>query len=128
MIGYEDLFPTYEEWSVDAHEAMPGHHLQVQGHLEHFLDNCGGAIAWLDGLTSYTGFKEGWAIYAEYPLIGRDTDTYADEPMQKYGMLKWLVWRSIRLIVDPGLNHFGMKRDEVIDYFKHYAWDNSSSP
>ena len=38
------------------------------------------------------------------------------------------VWRSIRLIVDPGLNHFGMKRDEVIDYFKHYAWDNSSFP
>lgn len=155
--------------------------LQVQGHLEHFLDRCGGAIAWLDGRTSYTGFKEGWALYAEYPLIGRDTDMYVDEPMQKYGMLKWLVrihkpqqsrhiycfcfirtqsfwygyvrylsfsvaaidchchtvivkflmsflfkvWRSIRLIVDPGLNYFGMKRDKVLDYFKNYAWAES---
>ena len=36
------------------------------------------------------------------------------------------VWRSIRLIVDPGLNHFGMKRDEVLDYFKNYTWDESS--
>ena len=35
------------------------------------------------------------------------------------------VWRSIRLIVDPGLNYFGMKRDEVLDYFKNYAWAES---
>ena len=65
--------------------------VQIQGNLEHFRDSCGGVIAWLDGLTSYTGFKEGWALYSEYPLIGGDTDTYNDEPMQKYGMLKWLV-------------------------------------
>ena len=30
-------------------------------------------------------------MYAEYPLIGRDTNAYDDEPMQKYGMLKWMV-------------------------------------
>ena len=35
------------------------------------------------------------------------------------------VWRSIRLIVDPGLNYFGMKRDKVLDYFKDYAWAES---
>lgn len=35
------------------------------------------------------------------------------------------VWRSIRLIVDPGLNYFGMKRDEVLDYFKNYTWAES---
>lgn len=35
------------------------------------------------------------------------------------------VWRSIRLIVDPGLNYFGMKRDQVLDYFKNYAWAES---
>lgn len=36
------------------------------------------------------------------------------------------VWISIRLIVDPGLNYFGMKRNEVLGYFKNYTWDESS--
>lgn len=36
------------------------------------------------------------------------------------------VWISIRLIVDPGLNYFGMKRNEVLEYFKNYTWDESS--
>ena len=36
-------------------------------------------------------FIEGWALYAENPLIAEDTDTYKYEAMQKYGMLKWQV-------------------------------------
>lgn len=28
--------PTYAERAVSAHEASPGHHLQLQGHLENF--------------------------------------------------------------------------------------------
>lgn len=28
--------PKYFEWSVSVHEGLPGHHLQVQGHLENF--------------------------------------------------------------------------------------------
>ena len=48
-------------------------------------------IKWLDQETYYTAFTEGWGLYAENPLIGEDTDTYKDEPWQKYGMLKWQV-------------------------------------
>jgi hypothetical protein len=59
--------------------------------VEHFQDTCGGVIGWLDGWTSYTAFTEGWGLYAENPLIARDTDTYKKEPFQKYGMLKWQV-------------------------------------
>ena len=65
--------------------------LQVQGNIEHFRDSCGGVIRWLDGVTYYTAFTEGWALYAENPLIAEDTDTYKYEPMQKFGMLKWQV-------------------------------------
>ena len=64
---------------------------QVQGLEEHFRDSCGGVIKWLDLESSYTAFSEGWGLYAENPLIGEDTDTYKDEPWQKYGMLKWQV-------------------------------------
>ena len=39
-------------------------------------------------MTSYTAFVEGWALYAENPLIAHDTDVYKGQPLYKYGMLK----------------------------------------
>ena len=63
----------------------------MQGTEEHFRDSCGGAADWLDRQTYYTAFTEGWALYAENPLIAKDTDTYDNEPMQRFGMLKWQV-------------------------------------
>ena len=63
----------------------------MQGLEEHFRDSCGGVIKWLDQETYYTAFTEGWDLCAENPLIGEDTDVYEDEPLQKYGMLKWQV-------------------------------------
>ena len=71
----------------------------MQGTVEHFRDSCGGVIGWLDTVTYYTAFTEGWALYAENPLIAQDTDTYKSEPMQKFGMLKWQVRQvEIKLI------------------------------
>ncbi|KAL9986426.1 hypothetical protein ACROYT_G000573 [Oculina patagonica] len=83
------LGPKFSEWSINAHESRPGHHIQIQGFREHFRDTCGGLIGWLDSKTYYTAFLEGWGLYAENPLISDDTDVYDGEPMKKYGMLKW---------------------------------------
>ena len=49
----------------------------------------------MSSVTSYTAFIEGWALYAENPLIAYDTDTYKDEPLYKYGMLKSQVQLTI---------------------------------
>ena len=57
--------------------------------MEHFKDKCGGNIKWIDSQAYYTAFTEGWALYAENPLIAQQTDTYNGEEMQKFGMLKW---------------------------------------
>lgn len=119
--------PKYEEWSTNSHEGRPGHHTQVQGLEEHFRDSCGGVIKWLDQETYYTAFTEGWGLYAENPLIGEDTDTYKDEPWQKYGMLKWQVWRALRLIVDSGLHYKGLSRQKALQFFADYAWDESDT-
>lgn len=45
-------------------------------------------------MTSYTAFVEGWALYAENPLIAYDTDVYEGHPLYKYGMLKSQVKES----------------------------------
>lgn len=65
------------------------------GHIEHFADKCGGVPAWLDKNTYYTAFTEGWGLYSENPLLSDDTDTYKDNLLQKYGMVKWQVSEAI---------------------------------
>ena len=80
--------------TVSPNVAVPLPLYQVQGNIEHFRDSCGGVIGWLDSVTYYTAFTEGWALYAENPLIAEDTDAYKYEPMQKFGMLKWQVRRK----------------------------------
>lgn len=40
-------------------------------------------------------------------------------------MLKWQIWRALRLIVDTGLHFKGMTRDQAIELFSKYAWDDT---
>ncbi|XP_031560462.1 uncharacterized protein LOC116296565 [Actinia tenebrosa] len=121
----KDHGPIYNAYSVAAHEARPGHHTQVHSFVELFSDDRGDIISWLNGLSYYTAFTEGWALYAENPLITEETDTYDNLPLQKYGMLKWQIWRALRLIVDTGLHYKGMTRHEALELFAKYAWDRT---
>ena len=121
----ENHGPRFSEWSVTAHESWPGHHTQVQGQIEYFKDAYGGVPKWIDDQTYYTFFTEGWGLYSENPVIAQDTNTYKEEPMQRFGMLKWQIWRALRLIVDTGLHYRGMNRTEALWYFSKYAWDDS---
>lgn len=73
----------------------------------------------------YLEFSEGWALYAENPLVSKYTDTYKDDPLTKYGMLKWQIWRALRLVVDIGLHFKGKSRDWAIKLFADYTWDTS---
>lgn len=121
----KDMGPRYNAISVGAHEGRPGHHTQVQGFTELFSDTCGGVIGWLNGASYYTAFTEGWALYAENPLIAEETDVYDNDPLQLYGMLKWQIWRALRLMMDTGLHFKGMKRWEALKLFADYAWDKT---
>ena len=121
----ENHGPRFSEWSVTAHESWPGHHTQIQSQIEYFRDTYGGVPKWLDDQMSYTFFTEGWGLYAENPVIAQDTDTYKEAPMQRFGMLKWQIWRALRLIVDTGLHYRGMNRTEALWYFSTYAWDDT---
>lgn len=116
--------PKYSDWSVVAHEGWPGHHTQMQGLAEYFTDQCEDVLKWLDSQSGYSFFREGWALYAEKPVISEDTDTYDGYPLQKYGMLQWQIWRALRLIVDTGLHYRGMNRTEALELFSKYAWED----
>jgi len=64
---------------------------QYQGEIENFKGACKGKMDWINNRLYNMAFFEGWGLYAESPLVAKDTDVYDNQPMQKYGMLKWQV-------------------------------------
>lgn len=99
--------PIWGMETLVAHEAMPGHHLQIARATE------------LRGLPNfrrsgfgYTAFSEGWALYAE--TLGFELGLYTD-PYSRYGHLQWQAFRAARLVADTGVHALGWTRQQAID-------------
>ena len=101
--------PKWEMEALTAHEAVPGHHLQIA--LGQELEN----VPEIRKNSSYTAFVEGWGLYSESlgPELGLYKDNYS-----KFGQLTYEMWRAIRLVVDTGIHGMGWTRQQAIDYFK----------
>jgi uncharacterized protein (DUF885 family) len=101
--------PIWEIEALTAHEAVPGHHLQVALSYE------------LTGLPQFrrnanqTAFVEGWALYSE--KLGYELGLYKDD-ISKMGQLNYDMWRAVRLVVDTGMHAFKWTRDQAIYYFR----------
>ena len=99
--------PTWQMETLMAHEAVPGHHLQMARALElkdlpRFRRD-----AW------YTAYIEGWALYAE--TLGTQLGLYAD-PYSRFGHLQMQAFRAARLVVDTGIHALGWSRQQAIDW------------
>ena len=94
------------------HEGIPGHHLQIAIAQEQT------AIPPFRQQAEYTAFGEGWALYAED--LGREVGGYTDA-YQLYGHYQDELLRSIRLVVDTGLNAKRWTRDQAFDYFHAHS-------
>ena len=103
-----DTRPKWEMEALTLHEAMPGHHLQIS--LAKELPETHPLLQNL----SYTGFVEGWGLYAE--SLGTEMGFYKD-PYSKFGQLTYEMWRAVRLVVDTGMHYFGWSREKSINYF-----------
>lgn len=93
--------------STAFHEAIPGHHLQVniattrEGNprIARFLFN--------------SGYGEGWALYAE--RLADELGLYSNDA-SRFGMLSNAAWRACRLVVDTGIHAFGWDRERAITF------------
>ncbi|MCR9225551.1 MAG: DUF885 domain-containing protein [Hyphomonas sp.] len=99
-----DQRPLYELPALSAHEAVPGHHLQIA--LAQELEDVP------EFRKSYyaTAFGEGWGLYAE--KLAGEAGFYRT-PYERFGQLSYEMWRACRLVADTGLHHYGWSREEA---------------
>ncbi|MEM9669562.1 MAG: DUF885 domain-containing protein [Pseudomonadota bacterium] len=104
-----DQRPLYQLPALTAHEAVPGHHLQIA--LAQELEDVP------EFRRSYyaTAFGEGWGLYAE--RLAGEAGIY-DTPYKKFGALSYEMWRACRLVADTGLHWYGWTRDEAESCFR----------
>lgn len=94
--------------ALTAHEAVPGHHLQISLNNE-----LGDSIPEFRRKLYLSAYGEGWGLYSEY--LADEMGIYTT-PYEKFGQLTYEMWRACRLVVDPGIHAKGWTRQEVIDY------------
>ncbi len=104
--------PKWEMEALTAHEAVPGHHLQMA--LAQEMEG----VPEFRKNDAYNAFVEGWALYSE--SLGTELGLYQD-PYSDYGRLTYEMWRSIRLVVDTGIHAKGWSREKAISFFSENA-------
>jgi uncharacterized protein (DUF885 family) len=105
-------FRTRPIWSLEtlvAHEAVPGHHLQI-ARANELRD-----LPRFRRAAGYTAYTEGWALYAE--TLGFEMGLYQD-PASHFGHLQWQMARAVRLVIDTGLHQLGWTRQQAIDLMR----------
>ena len=94
--------------ALTAHEAVPGHHLQIS--LNNELPK---TIPQFRRNLYLSAYGEGWGLYSEYLVDEMDIYT---TPYEKFGQLTYEMWRACRLVVDTGVHALDWTRQQVLDY------------
>jgi len=102
-------WPRFELASVVFHEGLPGHQLEAGLGLSET------GLPLLRKIISFSGYAEGWGLYAEQ--LADEMGMHDAEPIGRIGYLKWMLFRAQRCVVDTGLFHFGWSREKAIQSF-----------
>ncbi|MAV42204.1 MAG: DUF885 domain-containing protein [Flavobacteriaceae bacterium] len=94
--------------ALTAHEAVPGHHLQISLNSE-----LSKTIPKFRRKLYISAYGEGWGLYSEYLVdeMGIYRNLY-----EKFGQLTYEMWRACRLVVDTGVHSKNWTRKQMIDY------------
>jgi uncharacterized protein (DUF885 family) len=98
--------------SIAFHEAIPGHHLQVAIAQERT------ELHPLTRFFFFSGFSEGWALYAE--RLADEMGLYSGD-LDRMGMLAGRQHRATRLILDAGIHARGWTRERALAFLREHA-------
>lgn len=99
--------PNYSLPTVTYHEGIPGHFLQSA--FAHETD-----IPTYLAAASFTGYAEGWALYAE--RLAWEMGAYENDPYGNMGRLQDEMLRAARLVVDTGIHAMHWGYEQAVTY------------
>lgn len=102
--------PLYVLPALTAHEAVPGHHLQIERNAELSED-----FPSFRKHFYLSAFGEGWGLYSEY--LAEEMGIYTT-PYEQFGKFTYEQWRACRLVVDTGIHAMGWTRDEAVEFLR----------
>lgn len=100
--------PLYVLPALSAHEAVPGHHLQIALNSE-----LPPTIPAFRRNLYLSAYGEGWGLYTE--SLAAEMGIYTT-PYEHFGQLTYSMWRACRLVVDTGMHAFGWTRQEAVEF------------
>lgn len=102
--------PLYVLPALTAHEAVPGHHLQIALNRE-----LGDSIPEFRRSFYLSAYGEGWGLYSEF--LGEEMGIYTT-PYERFGKLTYEQWRAGRLVVDTGIHALGWSREQAVNFLR----------
>ncbi|RYF94068.1 MAG: DUF885 family protein [Caulobacteraceae bacterium] len=112
--------PKFVLPTLTYHEAIPGHHLQLA------LNNEAGDLPLIRKVIGFSGYSEGWALYAEELAV--EMGMYKGKPLDEAGMIHDAMFRAVRLVVDSGMHYYGWSREQAVKYYVDNIGDQESGP
>lgn len=107
--------PGYQRRNVDMlllHESTPGHHFQ-----SHYASQAKGGCPVAVPQVFYSSFGEGWGAYVEE--FGAELGLYR-QPSDELGAVEWDLVRSIRVVLDVGINYEGWTQKQAYEYWHRH--------
>ena len=110
----EERVPYFAQVSTNYHEGFPGHHLQegIRRYMGDQLTRLETTMIW------YSGFGEGWALYAEQLMLELG---YYEKPEYVFGKYAEEMLRACRVVIDIG-SHLGYSIPNDQPFHPGDAW------
>ncbi len=115
-LSYQHKKPEMK--ALAYHEAIPGHHFQIA------LEQEQTDARLFKTLFFFTGYVEGWALYAE--RLAKEYGCYGDT-YSLIGYLRSELFRALRLVIDTGIHSKKWSRDKAYRYLlDNLGWSSYS--
>ena len=111
--------PRFTLPTLTFHEAIPGHHLQLA------LNNEAGDLPLIRKMIGFSGYSEGWALYAEELAV--EMGMYEYDVEGQIGMIHDAMFRAVRLVVDSGMHDMKWSREQAVKYYVDTIGDQEAS-